>query len=205
MINQKGNLVLPCALLLASLSAWSLIYIKRDGELFYALKERLRTFTCMKTLNGEVKRHVKWMERLNVVIDASNAAIAAGTLAPPVLAAARKAKKAAQAGQEFKHFLYLKKLWELAGKKCFFDPLSYKTPYENKIKLSRDPLGRARLRRKKWKQAAFGRQVVLQSEVKKTGLWSIKTETDSYEVNGGLMLLKRLWPSSSSFFSSAPF
>lgn len=190
MNNQRGNSTLVGILLIFTLSAWSLLYLQKEAALFNQLKSRLRTYMCMKGLNGEVKTHVRWMERLNTAIEVSNAVIVAGIAAPPAIAAAKIAKRTSQAAQQAKHFLYLKNLWGLHRKKCFFDPRAYTTPYKNKITLTRDAIGRAKLRKRKWKQTAFGDQVILRTEVKRNGKWRTKLETESWEIQEGLSLLK---------------
>lgn len=168
-LGERGNFTVMGAVFISMIGAWSCLYLQKEMLEFSKLKERLRTFACMKDLNGSVKTHVKIMENLNKVIDASNAALAAGVLSPALLAAAKSAKKAAQAAQQAKHFSHVKKLVGLTRKKCFFNPAVYKTPYRNKLLLTRDNFGRARLRNKKWIQTSLSKQVILKTAVSSKG------------------------------------
>lgn len=168
--------------------AWSFLYLQKELAEFSRLKRRLRTFICMKDLNGSVKTHVKIIENLNQVINASNAALAAGTLSPPLAAVAKKAKKAAQIAQDAKHFSHMKKLVGLSRKKCLFNPAAYKTPYRNKLLLTRDLLGRAKLRSKKWIQTSLSKQIVLKTAVSAKGSQT-KLKSESLEIPR-----EALWP-----------
>ena len=189
MNNQKGNATLLGVFLILMASGWSTLYLKNEAHLFKRLKSRLRSFTCMKEINGEVKSHIRLMERLNTAIDVANAVIVAGVVAPPAIKAAKIAKKAAQLSQEVKHFSYMKKLVDLSRQKCVFDPKTYITPYRHKGILSRDVPGRAKLRSKKWNQMTFGTQIFLKTEVEAKGS-KTSLKTRSWEIQEALSLLK---------------
>ena len=186
--RQRGNATLMGACLLLMFSAWACLYLKKEAALLERLKSKLKTFHCMKSANGQVKSHVREMERLNLAIDASNAALALGTLAPPAIAAARMAKKLAQGAQQTKHFLYLKNFFRLAQEGCLFSVNVFKTPYQNKILLKRDLLGRAKIRSRQWNQKSFSKQIVLKTQVSVTG-GQVKLRVSSTKV-GALLWRK---------------
>lgn len=188
--NEKGNMTLLSIIFLLSLSSWSIVFLQNEAKLFKELKARLRVFTCMKRLNGESKRHIKWMEGLNKTIEVANAAMVSAN--PVVISIAKATKKGAQLGQQVKHISFLKDLVLMTKNKCLFDPYAYKTPYKNKGLLTRDSLGRASLRSKKWKQASIGTQVILRTKVEKSGNFGLKMKSESWEIQEGLSLLNQL-------------
>ncbi|MEX0798950.1 MAG: hypothetical protein WD025_05880 [Bacteriovoracaceae bacterium] len=180
-LGEKGNFTVMSALFLFMFGSWACLYLQKELLDFARLKARLRAFYCMKNLNGSVKSGVQTIEKLNHVIDASNAAIAASGIAPQLLAAAKAAKKTAQALQDGRHLSHMKNLVELGRKKCLFNLDAYKTPYKHKILLSRDAFGKAKLRKKKWSQTSLSKEIVLNTRAQSIRS-EVKLESESWEV-----------------------
>lgn len=186
-LDQKGNATFIGLMFLMSIAFWALLGIEQEASLSLSLKKRLRTYICAKTLNGETKVLVRRMEVLNRAIMVANAA----SLNPATAAAAKVAKKAAQVAQQGAHGWFYKRLYDLHSGHCLFGPKTYLTPYKHKGLLKRDALGTAQLRNKKWTQKTLSDQVILDTEFKQKGA-SVELETDSYEIQAGISLLKSL-------------
>lgn len=195
MSSERGSASLFSIMLILLITMIGLAYLRFEIESFEILKKRLRVFTCMKKLNGESISHVNKMEILNKAITAAEAGKIASIFTGPAAVitynSASAAKKGAQLLQQGLHISYMKKLWEMSRNHCYFDPLSYITPYRHQGLLSRDLIGRAQLRKKAWNQSSFNEQILLKTKVSKgVTKWQLKSE--SYEMEEALSLLKSL-------------
>ncbi len=171
-------------LFILMMSCWSLVYLQRQASSFKSLKKKIIAYKCVKDLNGSSKSHVHKMEGLNKKLVIAKAAV---LLPNPALSkAALLAAKGLKVAMEYRHASFLKKLFDLASQGCLFNPSTYKTPYKNKGVLTRDKLGRAILRRKKWNSTLINTKVVIKSKFKNTG-GDVKIETQSWELPEDLL------------------
>ena len=177
-IRQRGNITLFSCLFLLMMSSWSLVYLKRQARSLSSLKKKIIAYRCVKELNGSSKAHVKKLESLNNKLVYAHAAVLVPN--PALSKAASLAIKGIKLAMEFKHAAFLKQIYQLTQNGCLFNPSTYKTPYKNKGVLTRDELGRAKLRSKKWKSTLINLNIIIRSHFNYSS-GKVGIETESWE------------------------
>jgi hypothetical protein len=158
-MNQKGEAVLFCVLVLTLLSGLLSLCGLELQRTFRQLENRTKIFLCVKETKGETNNFIKRMGQSNWMIKNTSKAQFFMAFIPGLQGASLKAKEIKKALQTYQQKLlveYLGALAKIKLKACPIDHQLLKTPFETHLmSFKRGAEGEALARKTRWKYSFY--------------------------------------------------
>lgn len=180
--SEKGSTMLGASLLIFSFFLLCVLLLKLEVISFANIIEKQKAYLCTKKYNFAEINYIEMIEKLNKVIVTGSGLELIGIIIPIFKAVGKNVKKAAMYTQLYKSYKYRYGLMELHRDGCSFLPTALLTPYKFKLKLERDSIDRAILRRKVWnniighKKRLLRTRTYQENKTFKQQTWDLKTK-----------------------------